>query len=342
MRASPRKGHIAQATLQRLNWGCGAHVATGWINSDVKQEPGVDLVADIRRGLPLADGSVHYAVSVHALPELPYPELVPTLQELRRVLKPGGALRLVLPDLDRAIEAYQRGEEEYFKVPAEEVSSAGGRMIVHTLWFGFSRSLFTLDFAEELLARAGFEDVRACACGRTTSPFGRIVELDNRAHESIFVEARKPLGEDAGGERRARTSRPKGASDGAAGEPPLEIAEVAVDPGEAAKGDFLVRQSDARKIELAGWALGAREPVLELQVIADGSLAARTAVSVERPDVAEHFPDFEQAATSGFWLELIAGGRGESQLELFAVLASGSREPLGRVLVGEGGGARWR
>ena len=41
------------AGVKRLNWGCGAHVAPGWINSDVKDEPGVDLVADIRQGLPL-------------------------------------------------------------------------------------------------------------------------------------------------------------------------------------------------------------------------------------------------------------------------------------------------
>jgi predicted SAM-dependent methyltransferase len=342
VRSSQRSGRIAQATVRRLNWGCGAHVADGWINSDVKQEPGVDLVADIRRGLPLDDESVHYAVSVHALPELPYPELVPTLVELRRVLKPGGALRLVLPDLDRAIEAYQRGEEGYFKVPTEEVSSLGGRMIVHTLWFGFSRSLFTLDFAEELLAKAGFEEVCASECGRTASPFGRIVELDNRAGESIFVEARKPLGAAPDAEDRRVSAAARARKAKSRPERALEVLDVAVDPGSAVKGDFVVRQSGARRIELAGWALCADEAVSELQILADGSLAARTLPAVERADVAEHFPEIPHAAGCGFWLELIAGGRGSSQLELFALLASGIRAPLGRILVGEREGGRWR
>ena len=268
---------------------------------------------------------------------------MPALVELRRVLKPGGALRLVLPDLDRAIDAYHGGEEGYFKVRRRGGASLGGRLIVHTLWFGYSRSLFTLDFAEELLVKAGFEDVCASECGRTASPFGRIVELDNRDAESIFVEARKPLAGARGAEQADRAAGAKSARKGKP-EPTLalDVTDVAVDPGGAVKGDFVVRQSDARRIELAGWALGADEAVTELQVSADGSLAARTLLAVERPDVAEHFPDVPHAATCGFWLELIAGGQGSSQLELFALLASGSRAPLGRILVGEREGGPWR
>jgi len=76
--------------VSRLNWGCGSHVAEGWINSDIKDGPGIDLVADIRKGLPLAGESLDYAVTIHALPEFAYPELRSVLRELRRTLKPGG------------------------------------------------------------------------------------------------------------------------------------------------------------------------------------------------------------------------------------------------------------
>src|SRR5207237_589692 len=132
-RFRPRAGPSARraggrgmtAPVRRLNWGCGEHVAPGWINSDSKDDAHVDIVADIREGLPLQAGSVDYAVSVHALPELAYSDLVPALEELRRVLKPNGVLRLVLPDLDRAIDAYRDGRLDYFKVPEDEARSAG-------------------------------------------------------------------------------------------------------------------------------------------------------------------------------------------------------------------------
>jgi hypothetical protein len=319
--------YVPESAPTRLNWGCGSHVASGWVNSDIKDDAGTDLVADIREGLPLEDDSIDYAVSVHALPELPYPELAPTLAELRRVLKPGGLLRLVLPDLDRAIDAYRSGQADYFTVPAEEVRSPGGRFIVHALWLGYTRTLFTVDFTEELLAGAGYDQVRACGYRRTTGPFGRIVELDNRPGESLFVEARKPQ---RGGGRQPLTYNSTVAGD------ELEIIAVTPDPGDRIRAHFRVLDGDGLQIVIVGWALGNELAATEVEVLADGAVAGRAPLVVERPDVAEAFPDDAAARTAGFQLELKAKGRGESQLELYAVLEDDSREPLGRIVVKAG------
>jgi SAM-dependent methyltransferase len=177
--------------LRRLNWGCGSHPEPGWINSDRKQAPGIDLSCDIREGLPLADDSIDYAVSIHALPEVPYSDLVPVLTELRRVLKPGGTLRLGLPNMEHAFDAYRRGERDWVLIPDEEMSSAGGKLIAQLVWYGYSRTLFVPEFAEELLRKAGFAEVRRLASGQTASPHPEIVALDDRPLESFFVEAVK-------------------------------------------------------------------------------------------------------------------------------------------------------
>ncbi len=178
-------------TLRRLHWGCGGSARPGWINSDIKSGPGIDLSVDIREGLPLPDSSLDYAVSVHALQEIHLRDLIRVLSELRRVLIPGGVLRLVLPDLLKGVRAYENDERDYFLVPDEDAQSLGAKLVVQLLWYGYSRTLFTPEFVAELLFKAGFARVDYCGYRQTASPFGDITTFDNRERESLFVEATK-------------------------------------------------------------------------------------------------------------------------------------------------------
>lgn len=190
-RAVGKRLPMGEDVLRRLNWGCGGHAAAGWINSDQKDGPGIDLSCDIREGLPLASDSIDYAVSIHALPEVPYSELIPVLTELRRVLKPGGVLRLALPDLLKGVRAYERNDRDYFLVPDEDATRIGAKLVLQLIWYGYSRTLFTSDFIEEMLLKAGFAEVMHCEYRRTRSIHHEIIELDNREAESLFVEAIK-------------------------------------------------------------------------------------------------------------------------------------------------------
>jgi RNA polymerase sigma factor (sigma-70 family) len=113
------------------------------------------------------------------------------LGELRRLLKPAGVLRLALPDVDKGIRAYLAGEREHFLVPDEDVASLGGKFVVHMLWYGWTMTMFTPDFIEELLRMAGFVTVHHVAFKETCSRLPGITDLDNREEESLFVEAVK-------------------------------------------------------------------------------------------------------------------------------------------------------
>jgi SAM-dependent methyltransferase len=175
----------------RLNWGSGEYPGPGWINSDIKSGPGIDISCDILDGLPLETASIDYIVSHHALPEILFPDLPAAVAELHRVLKPGGVLRLSLPDLDKGIKAYVENDRDYFLIPDEDASTIGGKFVTQLLWYGWSRTFFTHDFTDELLTKAGFREIHACSFRETKSRFPGIVELDNRERESFFVEATK-------------------------------------------------------------------------------------------------------------------------------------------------------
>lgn len=309
---------------RRLNWGCGDHIAPGWINTDIKEADGVDLVADIRDGLPIASGALDYAVSIHALPELPLSDQVPALAELLRVLRPGGVLRLGLPDLAKGIDAYLRGDHGYFKVEEDDASTPGGRFITHMLWYGYSRTLFTSDFVAELLTKAGFTEIHERPFQVTGSPFPEITTLDNREEESFFMEASRPLTSNADEDTyNARMPQPSG----------VKVLEVTHStPNDLLRGHFRVQDSD-QGLKLVGWALGNEEAVSQIEIIAGGVTVARAPVAVERPDIGEKFPEVPEAKTAGFQLVIAPTGRGESRLQIEATFGSGGRAPLGSVHV---------
>lgn len=164
----------------------------GWINVDRRRVPGVALVADVAAGLPLADASCDGALALHVLQDLPYPRVVPALGELARVLRPGAVLRLGLPDLDRAIDAYRRGDHAYFCVPDADARSIGAKLVTQLVWYGTVRTPFTYDCIAELLGRAGFGAVTRCAFGVTHSRAAALAAHDNRPRETLFVEASRP------------------------------------------------------------------------------------------------------------------------------------------------------
>jgi SAM-dependent methyltransferase len=299
--------------VRRLNWCCGEDARRGWINIDRSAGPGVDLVADIREGLPIGSATIDYAVSVHGLQKLAYSDLAPALAELLRVLRPGGTLRLVVPDLDADIRAYTEHDNDHFHVAPDRARSRGGRFIAHALACGRSRTLFTFDFAEELLLDAGFVDVTRCRSAETASRFQEIAELDGREGESIFIEATRPPGR----------------------HPFLEVLEVMPiqqDQERLAGCNLDAPQRGLRShdgsLEIVGWVVGHDSRASEVEVLADGEVIGRAPADLVRPGVGREFTRFPGSRSAGFQITLTAEGEGVSELLLRAALEDGPPIPL--------------
>jgi hypothetical protein len=113
----------------------------------------------------------------------------------------------------------------------------------------------------------------------------------------------------------------------------LEILDIAQAPSDRVRGHFQARGTDGPKLEILGWVLGVESPATEVRVTVVGTVAGAVSVALERPDVAERFPDVAEAATAGFRIELAAQGSGKSELRIWAQLEDESRESLGRVTV---------
>ncbi|MEZ0602645.1 ATP-binding cassette domain-containing protein [Paraburkholderia sp. IW21] len=92
-----------------LHLACGHNVIPGWINVDAYG--GEEVYRwDLAKGLPFPDSSVDYIFCEHFIEHLPKGEGWTFLVEVRRVLKPGGVLRLSTPSLTYLVERYKEGK----------------------------------------------------------------------------------------------------------------------------------------------------------------------------------------------------------------------------------------
>jgi SAM-dependent methyltransferase len=84
------------ARLERLHLGCGNEILPGWINHDLVALPGVDVVHDLQEyPWPFEDGRFDEIRMHHVLEHLEDP--VRVIEELHRILRPGGTLRVRVP-----------------------------------------------------------------------------------------------------------------------------------------------------------------------------------------------------------------------------------------------------
>lgn len=184
-------GSDSVSAVRRVNLGCGPMFAAHFINCDIHIGGRLDVCCDLTRGLPFGDASIDSLVAVHLLQDLEWSALKPALRELHRVLRPGGWLRLLVPDLDRAIDAYRRGDHAYFYIRNEEARSLGAKLVTQIVWYGSVRTPMTFDFLNEWLRAADFGEVRRMGPGQTLSGDALLPSLDNRPRESLIVEARR-------------------------------------------------------------------------------------------------------------------------------------------------------
>jgi predicted SAM-dependent methyltransferase len=87
-----------------LQIGTGLSTMRGWLNSDLIAG---DLYLDLTRPLPLPSDSFSYVFGEHVIEHLSEPAGTALLAELRRILRPGGVVRLTTPDLEKIIAIYE-------------------------------------------------------------------------------------------------------------------------------------------------------------------------------------------------------------------------------------------
>jgi SAM-dependent methyltransferase len=137
---------------------------------------------NLERGVPLDSNVADYVYSSHVLEHFHQEDAARLIADMYRVLKPGGIVRVCVPDLEIAVRLYQQGHKHqalaYFFAPS---------------WYDlFAQHHYMYDYEllTELLRTQGFVAIRRCQYREGATP--DLDKLDNRPEETLYVEAEKP------------------------------------------------------------------------------------------------------------------------------------------------------
>jgi SAM-dependent methyltransferase len=203
----------------KVNLGSGLSVAEGWVNIDSSLNAlaprlprplmfltyrlsnahrwysfsgYVELLTnhafihhDLAYGIPLPDQTADCIYASHFVEHLDRADAEHLMSEARRVLKPGGTLRIVVPDISKLVTSYQAGNTEaiieaLFGEPEEG-------------WYSRHRYLYDFALLKRLLEERGFADVEACADRVGSTPDLNAFEGARPDRYLMFVEARAVL-----------------------------------------------------------------------------------------------------------------------------------------------------
>lgn len=89
-----------------LNLGCGSRYHKDWTNIDIVPYSSEVIQHDISSGIPLPTASCAVVYHAALIEHLRYDNVPPFLAECHRVLKPGGIIRVGVPDLEKTCQLY--------------------------------------------------------------------------------------------------------------------------------------------------------------------------------------------------------------------------------------------
>lgn len=200
---------MAPAEL-KLNIGCGTSGVEGWVNID--NSPTILLSRlpwgrrifrtpdwprdvrrmDVRKRIAYPDSSVSCIYSSHTFEHFTYEESSAVTRECFRILKRGGILRIVVPDLAIAVR-------EYLSDTADPKASHRfvGRLLLGGSWRDLlhpgahHQQMFDARSLVHMLKEAGFAAPEVREFGDSRMADIERIELESRRQESLYVECVK-------------------------------------------------------------------------------------------------------------------------------------------------------
>jgi len=198
--------------FKKYNLGCGTSLYENYLNIGFWNHLQNDAVYkdlngttntymlnhDLNHGIPAHDNSLDLVYHSHMLEHLSFQEGIDFIKECFRVLRPGGMMRLLVPDLEKWTKAYMVKDDfflgEYRKCLDGDIHVTPAAIFMGMLHNHGHKMGYDYETVHWVLQKAGFERIRRTLY--SDSPMENIEYIEHRnplrVMESLCVECYKP------------------------------------------------------------------------------------------------------------------------------------------------------
>lgn len=193
--------YIKTHPTRKLQIGAHVCVLPGWLNSDLYPQSISSITLDATKTFPIPDASFDYIFSEHQLEHITHKQAVSMLGECRRILRPGGKVRIAVPSLDRMVELFRPArtdlQDRYIQfmtnISWPTVEDPSPCFAINSAFMDFGhRFIYDQATLRKTLEAAGFAQVQFFAPGVSDDPNLTGIEArttDTDVYETMVAQA---------------------------------------------------------------------------------------------------------------------------------------------------------
>ena len=139
----------------KLHLGCGKRYLDGYIHVDIADFEHIDYKIPVDDLSIFKSGEVDEIYASHVLEYFDRSYVITVLKEWKRVLKPGGILRLAVPNFLKLVEVYQSSKDL-----SSIIGPLYGKWDIGDQEFIYHKTVYDKDSLNILLKEVGFKNIK--------------------------------------------------------------------------------------------------------------------------------------------------------------------------------------